>query len=69
MHLPQYSDKRKSNQTTKPRKTMEREATRHRKSNYTGRAQKGERLRPVGGCPIPRQKEQEWLFAKHKLMP
>jgi hypothetical protein len=49
MQLPRYSDKRKSNQSTKPRKTTEREATRCRRNNYTGRTQKG-------GCPIPRPK-------------
>jgi hypothetical protein len=35
--LPRYSDKQKSNQTTKPRRTAEREATRHRKNIYTER--------------------------------
>jgi hypothetical protein len=30
--LPRYSDKQKSNQTTKPRKTAEGEATRRRKT-------------------------------------
>jgi hypothetical protein len=58
--LPRYSDKQKSNQTTKPRKTAESEATRHRKNNYTERIQKEERLSPLGGCPIPRPKNQEW---------
>jgi hypothetical protein len=51
--IPRYSDKQKSNQTTKPRKTAEREATRHRKNNYTERMQKEKRLSPLGGCPIP----------------
>jgi hypothetical protein len=32
MQLPQYSDKQKSNQTTKPRKIAKGEATRHRKT-------------------------------------
>jgi hypothetical protein len=40
--LPRYSDKQKSNQTTRPRKTTKREATRHRKNNYTKRTQKEE---------------------------
>jgi hypothetical protein len=39
MQLPQNSDKRKSNQTTKPRKTAEREAKAQK--NYTRRTQKG----------------------------
>jgi hypothetical protein len=60
MQLPQYSDKQKSNQTTKPRKTAEREATRHRKNIYTERMQKEERLSPLGGCPIPRPKKCKW---------
>jgi hypothetical protein len=67
--LPQCSDKRKSNQTTRPRKTMKREATRHRKNNYTERTQKGERLSPLGACPIPGPTKQEWLIAEHKLKP
>jgi hypothetical protein len=40
--IPQYSNKQKSNQTTKPRKIAVREATRHRKNNYTERMQKEE---------------------------
>jgi hypothetical protein len=40
MQLPRFSDKQKSNQTTRPRKTAKREATRHRKNNYTERMQK-----------------------------
>jgi hypothetical protein len=40
--LPQYSDKQKSNQTTRPRNIAKREATRHRKNNYTERTQKEE---------------------------
>jgi hypothetical protein len=40
--LPRYGDKQKSNQTTKPRKTTKREATRHRKNNYIERMQKEE---------------------------
>jgi hypothetical protein len=35
--LPRYSDKQKSNQTTRPRNIVKREATRHRKNNYTER--------------------------------
>jgi hypothetical protein len=60
--LPRYSDKQKSNQTTRPRNTIKIEATRHRKNNYTERTQKEERLSPLDGCPIPgpKNKEQEW---------
>jgi hypothetical protein len=36
MQLPRNIDKRKSNQTTKPRKTVEREAIRHRKNIKRG---------------------------------
>jgi hypothetical protein len=39
---------------------MEEEATRYRKNNYTKRTQKEERLSPLGGCPIPGPKNQEW---------
>jgi hypothetical protein len=56
--LPRYSDKQKSNQTTRLRKTTKRETTRHRKNNYTERTQKEERLSPLGGCPIPRPKNR-----------
>jgi hypothetical protein len=66
---PRYSDKQKSNQTTRPRKTAKREATRHRNNNYTERMQKEEWLSPLGGYPNPWAKEQEWWFAKHKLKP
>jgi hypothetical protein len=58
MQLPRYSDKQNSNQTTRPRKTAKREATRHRKNNYTKRMQKEERLSPLGGCPIPGPKNK-----------
>jgi hypothetical protein len=58
MQLPQYSDKQKSNQTTRPRNTMKIETTRHRKDNYTERTQKEERLSPLSGCPIPGPKNR-----------
>jgi hypothetical protein len=48
----------KSNQTTRPRKTAKREATRHRKYNYTKRTQKKEQLSSLGGCPIPEPKNR-----------
>jgi hypothetical protein len=56
--LPRYSDKQKSTQTTKPRKTVESEATRHRRNNCTERMQHEERLSPLGGCPIPGPKNK-----------
>jgi hypothetical protein len=56
--LHRYSDKQKSNQTTRPRETAKRETTRHRKNNYTERTQKEERLSPLGGCPIPGPKNR-----------
>jgi hypothetical protein len=56
--LPRYDNKQKSNQTTRPRNTVKREATRHRKNNYTERTQKEERLSPLGGCPIPGPKNR-----------
>jgi hypothetical protein len=58
MQLPRYSDKRKSNQTTRPRMTAKREATRHRKNNYTKRTRKEEQPSPLGGCPIPGPKNR-----------
>jgi hypothetical protein len=58
MQLPRYSDKQKSNQTTRSRKTMKRETTQHRKDNYTERAQKEERLSPLSGCLIPGPKNR-----------
>jgi hypothetical protein len=36
------TNKTRKQSDPKPRKTTEREATRHRKCNYTGRTQKGE---------------------------
>jgi hypothetical protein len=50
--LPQYNNKQKSNQTTKPRKTTKKK-TEHEKNNYTERRPKEKQLSPLGGCPIP----------------
>jgi hypothetical protein len=69
MQLPQYNDKQKSNQTTKPRKTAKREATWQERTTTPKEHKQRERLSPLGGCPIPGPKEQEWWFAKHKLKP
>jgi hypothetical protein len=67
--LSRYNDKKKSSQTTKPRKTVEREATRPRKNNYTERMQKEERLSPLGGCPIlgPKNKSGDLLSTSLSL--
>jgi hypothetical protein len=42
MQLPQYNDKQKSNQTTKPRKTVKREATRQERTTTPKEHKMGE---------------------------
>jgi hypothetical protein len=58
MQLPQYNDKQTSNQTTKPRKTAKREATRQERTTTPKEQKQRERLSPVGGCLILGPKEQ-----------